>query len=328
MGEGNPIDTIEKAHLKTVELGTTGQQVSAISLGCMSLTHANEADGIATVRRAHESGITFYDTADVYTGGESEEVLGKALKEAGISREDVIIASKCGIVFPGMVPAYEHKAYDLSATYLKSSVEVSLKRLDVDYIDLIQPHRIDYLAHPEEIGQAFEELKSEGKVRHVGVSNYTADEIRALSEYVRLESLQTQFSLLHLEPIETGLTAVCLEKKMNVLCWSPNHKGVLAGKSSARDDWQEQREAGVATQVKAFADQYGWTMSQVALAWLMQLPGGVIPLVGTANPDHLAEAVDAVGKTLDRDDWYELMVIARGRPMPWGQRPYVYTKER
>ena len=314
--------------MKTVELGTTGQQVSAIALGCMSLTHANESESHATVKRAYELGINFYDTADVYTNGESEEVLGAALKAAGIAREDVVIASKCGIVFPGMVAGYEHKAYDLSAGYLKESVEKSLKRIDTEYIDLFQPHRIDYLTHPEETARAFEELKAEGKVRHVGVSNYTADEIRMLAGYVRLEALQTQFSLLHLEPIATGLTAVCAEKKMNVLCWSPNHRGVLAGKASARDDWQEQREGGAAAQVKAFADQYGWTMSQVALAWLMQLPGGVIPLVGTANADHLEEAVGAVGKTLDRDDWYELMVIARGRPMPWGQRPYVYTKER
>jgi len=314
--------------MKTVELGTTGQQVSAIALGCMSLTQANKAESLATVKRAFELGITFYDTADVYTNGESEEVLGAGLKAAGIAREDVVIASKCGIVFPGMVPEYDNKAYDLSAGYLKASVEKSLKRLDTDYIDLFQPHRIDYLTHPEETAKAFDELKAEGKVRHVGVSNYTADEIRMLSSYVRLESLQAQFSLLHLEPIETGLSAVCLEKQMNVLCWSPNHRGVLAGKPSPRDDWQAQREAGVAAQVRTIADQYGWTMSQVALIWLMQLPGGVIPLVGTANADHIAEAVDAVGKTFDRDDWYELMVIARGRPMPWGQPPYVYTKER
>lgn len=314
--------------MKKVALGSTGREVSVLALGCMSLTHGNEAESVATVQKALDLEIDFFDTADVYTGGESEEVLGAALKTAGVAREDVVIASKCGIVFPGMVAEYEHKAYDLSADYLKQSVERSLKRLQTEYIDLFQPHRIDYLTHPEEIARAFDELKSEGKVRHVGVSNYTADEIRTLSTFTRLETLQTQFSLLHLEPIETGLTAVCLEKQMNVLCWSPNHRGILAGKPVARDDWQAQREAGVTAQVEAFADRYGLTTSQVALAWLMQLPGGVIPLVGTANVDHLTEAAEAVGKTLDRDDWYELMVIARGRPMPWGQRPYVYTNER
>jgi aryl-alcohol dehydrogenase-like predicted oxidoreductase len=312
-----------------VELGKTGQKVSALALGCMSLTHEKEKQSRASVRKAFELGINFFDTADVYTHGESEEVLGAALKEGGIKREDVVIASKCGIVFQGLVPEYDYKAYDLSADYIKAGVEKSLKRLDTEYIDLFQPHRIDYLTHPEETARAFEDLKHEGKVRHVGVSNYVPDEIRALSAYVRLESLQTQFSLLHLEPIETGLLATCQEKKMNVLCWSPNHSGRLAGKGGfAHADWQAQREQGVVAQVACFAEQYGWTLGQVSLAWLMQLPGGVIPLLGTANPDHVAEAVEAVGKQLDRDDWYELLVIARGRPMPWGQRPYVYAKER
>ncbi len=315
--------------MEYLELGTTGQKVSAVALGCMSLEHGREEQSRKTVIRAFELGVNFFDTADVYGRGESEEVLGAALKEGKIPREEVVIASKCGIVFEGMVEDYSYKAYDLSPGYLKASCEASLKRLGTDYLDLYQPHRIDYLTHPEETAQAMEELKAEGKVRHMGVSNYTPDEIRALSAYIRVESLQTQFSLLHLEPLETGLVAVCLEKRMNVLCWSPNHRGVLAGaKALDHGDWQEQREQGVAAQVGAFAQVYGLTVSQIALVWLMQLPGGVIPLVGTANPDHMAAAVAAVGKRLDRDDWYELMVIARGRPMPWGQRPYVYLKER
>jgi aryl-alcohol dehydrogenase-like predicted oxidoreductase len=315
--------------MKYVKLGTTEQEVSALALGCMSLTHENEAQSRASVARAFELGINTFDTADVYGRGESEEVLGAALKEAGIQRDQVIIASKCGIVFQGMVEEYTYKAYDLSPRYIKSSCEASLKRLGMDHLDLYQPHRIDYLTHPEETARALDDLKAEGKIRHVGVSNYTVDEIRALSAYVRVESLQTQFSLLHLEPLETGLASVCLEKRMNVLCWSPNHRGVLAGaKSLSHEDWREQREQGVAAQVRDFAEQYGVTVSQISLAWLMHLPGGVIPLLGTANPDHVAEAAEAVNVTLDRDDWYELLVIARGRPMPWGQPPYAYLKER
>ncbi|NJN83307.1 MAG: aldo/keto reductase [Caldilineaceae bacterium] len=177
--------------------------------------------------------------------------------------------------------------------------------------------------------RALEDLKAEGKIRHVGISNYTADEIRCLSAYTRIESLQTQFSLLHLEPLESGLTAVCLEKRMSILCWSPLHKAVLTGKASAaHGDWQQQREAGVVAQVQEIARRYEVTAGQLSLAWLMQLPGGVIPLVGTANPSHIAEAAAATDLTLERDDWYELMVMGRGRPMPWGQRPYVYVGER
>jgi aryl-alcohol dehydrogenase-like predicted oxidoreductase len=315
--------------MRTVRFGQTGLDVSAVAYGGMSLTAERADEGKAAVAAAWEAGITFYDTADVYGRGEAERILGEALREATIPRDEIVIASKCGIVFPGMVPAYEHKAYDLSPAYLKASCEASLTRLGVEYLDLYQPHRVDYLTHPEETARGLEELIAEGKIRHAGVSNHTADEIRALSQFVRLESLQTQFSLLHLEPLETGLNAVCAEKHMSILCWSPLHKGKLAGgRAFEHGDWQQQREAGVVSQVEAMARDAGVTPGQLSLAWLMQLPGGVIPLVGTASAEHVAEAASAADLALHRDDWYELMVIGRGRPMPWSQRPYLYTKER
>jgi aryl-alcohol dehydrogenase-like predicted oxidoreductase len=315
--------------MRYVSFGATDRQVSALAFGCMSLTPETAEPGKAAVARAYELGINLFDTADVYARGQSEVILGQALREAGIPRAEVIIASKCGIVFEGMEPDYAYKAYDLSPAYLKASCEASLKRLGTDYLDLYQPHRIDYLAHPEETARALEDLKAQGKIRHAGVSNYTTDELRALSAYVRLESLQTQFSLLHLEPLETGLAAVCQEKRMSILCWSPQHRGILTGaRPLPHGDWQRQREAGIVSQLRPFAERYGVTLAQLSLAWLMQQPGGVIPLVGTANAAHIAEAVQASEVTLERDDWYELTVIARGRPMPWGQRPYVYIKER
>jgi aryl-alcohol dehydrogenase-like predicted oxidoreductase len=315
--------------MQQLQFGATNEQVSAIALGCMSLSRSRLEQSKATVHKALELGITFFDTADVYGQGESEEILGEALRDSQVPRDKLFIASKCGIVFQGADPAYSYKAYDLSPAYLVRSCEASLKRLGVDYLDLYQPHRIDYLTHPDEIARGLDDLKAEGKIRHVGVSNYTADEIRALSSYVRLESLQTEFSLLHLDPLETGLQAVCHQKRMNILCWSPLHKAVLAGRSNiAHDDWQKQRKAGVVQQLQDFAKHYQVTTSQLALAWLMQLPGGVIPLVGTANPDHIAQAAAAVDLKLDRDDWYQLMVIGRGRPMPWAQAPYLYLKER
>ena len=315
--------------MRTVQLGSTDLHVSAIAYGGMSLTGDRAEEGIAAVAAAFEQGINFFDTADVYGRGEAESILGSALKEAGINRDDVVIASKCGIVFQGMEPAYDYKAYDLSADYLIKSCEASLERLGVDYLDLYQPHRVDYLTHPEETAAALEKLQADGKIRHAGVSNHTADEIRALSAYTRIESLQTQFSLLHLEPLETGLSAVCCEQHMNILCWSPLQRGALTGmRTFDHGDWQQQREAGVVAQVETMAQALGVTAGQLSLAWLMQLPGGVIPLVGTANADHITEAIQAADISLARDDWYELMVIGRGRPMPWGQRPFTYTKER
>lgn len=315
--------------MRTIELGQSGLQVSPLAFGCMSLVPERKEQSLAAVQRAFELGINFFDTADVYGRGDSEKILGEALIAGSIPRDQVVIASKCGIVFQGMNPDYTHKAYDLSPSYLKRSCEESLKRLGVDYIDLYQPHRIDYLTHPQETARALEDLQAEGKIRHVGISNYTADEIRAISQYIRIDSLQTQFSLMFLEPLETGLTAVCLEKQMSILCWSPLHKAALTGKTQfSHDNWQAQREAGIVAQLLPFAEQYNISLTELSLAWLMQLPGGVIPLVGTANPDHIAQAANASTITFDRDDWYEMLVIARGRPMPWGQRPYLYVNER
>ncbi|MBT3344712.1 MAG: hypothetical protein HN712_27985 [Gemmatimonadetes bacterium] len=315
--------------MRKLRLGATDLEVSAIAYGGMSLTADRAEEGKKAVAAAFEGGINFFDTADVYGTGEAETILGDALREAGIRREDVVIASKCGIVFKGMEPAYDYKAYDLSKDYLVSSCEASLKRLGVEYLDLYQPHRVDYLTHPEETAAALEQLQADGKIRYAGVSNYSADEIRALTAYTRIESLQTRFSLLHLEPLETGLTAVCCEQQMSVLCYSPLQKGMLAsGKTAAHDDWQQQREAGVCAQVAEMASTLGVTPGQLALAWLMKLPGGVIPLVGTASVEHITEAIGASDVSIDRDDWYELMVMGRGRGMPWGQRPFFYVKER
>ena len=315
--------------MRYVKLGKTGVDVSAVALGCLSLRPDRLEESKATVRRAYELGINIFDTADVYGNGDSETVLGKALKELSIPRDEIFVTTKCGIIFQGMNPDYDYKAYDLSPGYLRASCEASLKRLGMEYVDLYQPHRIDLLTHPQETARALEDLKAEGKIRHVGVSNYTVEEIRALAVYTRLESLQTQYSLLFLESLETGLAATCLAYNMAILTWSPLHKGVLTGtRSLPHDDWQLQREAGAVAQLQTFAEAYNVTLGQLSLAWLMQQPGPVIPLVGTANPAHIAEAADAVNVTLDRDDWYELLVIARGRSIPWGQRPYVYVNER
>lgn len=316
--------------MKLVQFGNTDSQVSALAYGAMSLVAERSDEGKAAVKRAFESGVNFYDVADVYgePRGTSETILGEAIRDAGIPREEVFIASKCGIVFQGMVEQYTYKAYDLSARYIKESCENSLKRLGTDYIDLYQPHRIDYLTHPEETALALEQLKAEGKIRHVGVSNYSPEEIRALSAYTRIESLQTRFSLLHLEPLESGLMATCHEKRMSTLCYSPLHKAALTGRGKGvHSDWRAQREDGVVAQLRPFAERYGVSLGQLSLAWLMHLPGGVVPLVGTASAEHISEAVGACDIRISRDDWYEMLVIARGRPMPWQQPPYAYLKE-
>lgn len=295
----------------------------------MSLTPERKAEGIRAIHGAIDAGISFFDTADVYSDGDSERILGEALKESGIMRDKIIVATKCSIVFPGMVPDYTYKAYDASEKYIKESCELSLKRLNTDRIDLYQIHRIDYLTHPEETAQALEHLKSEGKIRFAGVSNYTLPELNALRKYLRFESFQTPFSLLDIEPLDEGFHAICLEDKMTLLAYSPLAGSALTGtKQFLHSEWQQQRDAGVLAQLQPFADRYNLSTGQLSLSWLLQMPGGIVPLVGTANVDHIIEAISASEVTLKRDDWYEMLVIARGRPMPWRQRPYFYLKDK
>ena len=172
-------------------------------------------------------------------------------------------------------------------------------------------------------------------MRAAGVSNYTADEVRALGAYTRLESLQVEFSLLHTPPLEGvaggGLLPICHERNMAMLAWSPLGKGLLAGTggddTKAHRDWATQRKLGIVSQLRPFARQYDCTPGQLAVAWLLHLPGPVVPLVGTANPEHIEEAARAVDIGLARDDWYELYTIARGRSLPYSQPPYAYLRE-
>lgn len=315
--------------MKYVEFGRTGERVSQIAFGAMGLTEQRAEEGKRAVARAYECGVTLFDTAEMYGFGTSERLLGQAIREAGIPRQKVWIASKCGILFPGRNSTMPYKCYDLSAERIRKSVDESLRNLGTEYIDLYQPHRIDYLAHPRETGAALAELKAAGKIRHVGVSNYTADEIRALAAHMRVESLQTRFSLLHVEPLESPLLACCQELDMAMLCYSPLGAGVLSGaKPLPHSDWRAQLAEGIVRQLEGMAREVGCTLPALALAWLMALPGGVIPIVGMTNPAHVEQAVAACDVALGRAQWYECLVIARGRPVPWHQLPLAYLKDK
>ncbi len=315
--------------MKYVEFGRTGEKVSQIAYGAMSLKEDRAADGKRAVARAYELGITLFDTAEMYGFGASERMLGAAIREAGIPRDKIWIASKCGILFPGRNSPHPYKSYDLSPGCIRQAVEASLRNLGSDYIDLYQPHRIDYLTHPRQVAETLAQLQAEGKIRHVGLSNYSSDEIRAVAAGVAVQSLQTRFSLLHVEPLEGPLLAFCQAETMAMLCYSPLGAGVLSGqKPLPHSDWRGQIAEGVVRQLETIAREAGCSLPAMSLAWLMSLPGGVIPIVGTANPAHIDEAVAACDVTLQRHQWYECLVIARGRPIPYQQPPYAYLRDR
>ncbi len=304
-------------------IGRDGPRVARIALGCMGLSGtwdpaafgpANRARAVAAFEAALEAGITLYDHADIYGGGTCEEVFKDCLAAVPGARERIIIATKGGI---------RNGHYNLTAPYLVECVERSLRRMGLEYIDLYQLHRPDPLAHPGESAAALNDLLRRGLIRHVGVSNYYPEQVRALQRYLDapLRANQIEISLLRLDPIYEGWDGgdgtldQCMALGLTPLAWSPLGGGVLMGKPG----WlpvDQQRAERVRAALAAQAERHKATPTQVALAWLLAHPAGIIPLVGSADPAHIREAVGAAAITLSREDWYALWTAAWGREVP------------
>ncbi|MFF8818606.1 aldo/keto reductase family protein [Leucobacter sp. NPDC015123] len=299
-------------------LGNSGLKVSEITYGNW-ITHASQvADEAATktVHAALDAGITTFDTADTYANQAAEVVLGKAL--AGQRREGLEIFTKC--YFP--VGAKGPNDTGLSRKHIFESINGSLARLGTDYVDLYQAHRFDYETPLEETFQAFADVVRQGKVLYIGVSEWTAEQLReghALAKQlgIQLISNQPQYSMLW-RVIEGKVVPASEELGISQIVWSPMAQGVLTGKylpgqplpagSRATDERSGARfihdflreELLVAVQrLKPIAEQAGLTMPQLAIAWVLQNPNVAAALVGASRPEQLADTVKASGVTLD-----------------------------
>jgi len=266
------------------------------------------------VEAALEVGCTLFDTADIYgSGGErgfggAESLLGEVLREAPQLRERMVLATKAGITPP--VP------YDSSARYLLEACEASLRCLGVEQIDLYQIHRPDLLAHPAEVAQALERLRSAGKIHSAGVSNHTPAQVDALRAHLPfdLATVQNEFSPLVIEPLADGTLDQAMQRGIAMLAWSPLAQGRLA--VSAGEAPVEPRVAAVIHALDAVAVRSGTPRSAVAYAWVMAHPARPIPLIGSQNPARIREARSAYSVQLTREEWYRILVAARGARMP------------
>ena len=290
-------------------LGKSGLMVSPIAWGMWRFGHASVAQGRALVDAAFAAGVTLFDTADIYgfdgSGGfgDAEALLGQIFAEAPGLRERMVLATKGGIMPP--LP------YDQSRAYLMSALDASLKRLQVESVDLYQIHRPDLLAHPQEVARALEDMVAAGKVRAVGVSNFTPAQTRAIARFltVPLASHQPEYSPPHLEPIESGLLDLAMELDMAVLAWSP----LGGGRIGAPEDDRSRR---VAAALDAVAAKFGVSRAAVAYAWIMAHPARPIPIVGTQNAQRIAEIGEVYKVRWSRQDWYDVLVASRGEKMP------------
>ena len=307
--------------MQYVNLGATGLRVSRICLGMMSFGNDSDKPWVLDedtagpiVRAAAEGGITFFDTADTYSGGASEVATGRLLGKL-FTREEVVIATK---VFMPMTPG--ENGGGLSRKHVLSAIDASLKRLGMDYVDLYQIHRWDNGTPIEETMGALNEVVRGGKARYIGASSmfawqfakaqYTADE----NGWTRFVSMQPHYNLLYREE-EREMIPQCLDQGVGVIPWSPLARGVLAGnrtrdgeKRTTRSDtdpftdylYSHPSDFDVVDRVGEIAARRGVPTAQVALAWLLQRPGVTAPIVGATKLSHLEDALAA--ETLDLSD--------------------------
>lgn len=310
--------------MEYVRLGSTGMKVSRICLGCMSYGGPNERwqwalDEEASrpfIKQALELGINFFDTANVYSNGRSEEIVGRALRDFAASRDEVIIATK---VFFAMGPGPNDGG--LSRKHILSSIDASLKRLGTDYVDLYQIHRWDYNTPIEETLEALNDIVRAGKARYIGASSmyawqfakalYTSD----LHGWTRFVSMQPHYNLIYREE-EREMLPLCQDQKIAVIPWSPLARGLLTRKPSrernetlrAQTDafsktlYNREDDFAIAQRVSEVAEGRGLPMAQVALAWMLSKPVITAPIIGATKPHHLNDAVAALSVQLTPDE--------------------------
>jgi 1-deoxyxylulose-5-phosphate synthase len=306
--------------MEYTNLGFTGTKVSRICLGCMTYGTKKwrewvleEEEGRPFIKQALELGINFFDTADMYSIGRSEEILGRALKDFGPARDKLVIATK--VFFP-MGDGPNEKG--LSRKHIMQAIDASLRRLGTDYVDLYQIHRFDYETPIEETLEALHDVVKAGKAVYIGASSmfawqfarmlHTADRL-GLTRFV---TMQNHYNLIYREE-EREMAPLCRMERVGLLPWSPLARGLLAGSRKAQtprakaDDYAHKlytREADdrVVDCVAEVAKERGVPPAQVALAWLLRKPGVTAPIVGASKAHHLTDAVAALGLQLTKQE--------------------------
>ena len=261
------------------------------------------AEMIALMNHCVENKITTFDHADIYGDYTNEEDFGKAFSKSSIKREDVQLISKCGIQFNVKERSNRVKHYDYNASYIISSVERSLKMLQTDYLDLLLLHRPSPLMDPSEIAEAIDKLKIEGKIKQFGVSNFSPSQIQLIEKEIQVEANQVEFSLSSNGVMNDGTLDDCVTFDRLAMSWSPLG-------SYFRED--SKANLRIKTVLADLTKIYGATEDQLLLAWILKHRSTVHPVVGTATPQRLKLAMDAVEIDMELQDWFILLEANEG----------------
>jgi predicted oxidoreductase len=289
--------------------------------------HVHQAHVV--VDAALEAGINFFDHADIYMMSKAEQVFGRVLKERPELRDQLLIQTKCGIRFAD--EAGNPGRYDFSKEWILASVDGSLARLNVDYLDILLLHRPDPLMEPEEVAEAFAKLKTAGKVRYFGVSNFHLHQIQFLQAALPepLVADQIQLGLDHLDWIEQGIMfnnaegkdlnftpgtlEYCRMNGVQIQAWGSMAQGVYSGRSLKKQPKRVKRTAAL---VAKLAEKYGTSLEAIVIGWLLRHPAAIQPVIGTTNPERIRACAQALQVELSREEWYALFVSARGERVP------------
>lgn len=307
--------------MKNINIGNGKVQGSEIALGCMRMGALNKDEAEKVIKTSLEEGISFFDHADIYAGGKSEEIFSEAINLTADLREKIILQTKCGIV-PG-------KMFDFSKEHILNSVDGSLKRLKTDYVDTLLLHRPDTLMEPEEVAEAFSKLKESGKVKHFGVSNQNPMQIELLNKYLGDNSIiinQLQFSIMHTGMIDSGINVnmkidrsiyrdgsileYCRLKDITIQAWSPYQYGFFEGVFLGNEKFPELNKA-----IDELAEKKGVTNTAIATAWILRHPAKIQTVVGSMNSLRIKDICKASRIELTREEWYKIY-LAAGNKLP------------
>jgi predicted oxidoreductase len=305
--------------MNTIKIARCDLDASEISLGCMRIAGMSNQDIATLIHTALDEGINFFDHADVYGGGKSEEKFAEALDMTPRLRDTMILQTKVGI---------RQGSFDFSKEHILAAVEGSLKRLRTDHLDVVLLHRPDALVEPEEVAEAFTILQDSGKVKYFGVSNQNPMQIELLTKFVKQPIIinQLQLSITNTGMIDAGLNVnmeiaasvdrdggildYCRLKEITIQPWSPFQYGFFEGVFLDNDKFPE-----LNARITAVAASRGVPNTAIAIAWLLRHPARMQPIIGTTNPTRVKDSCKASDVKLTRQEWYDIY-LAAGNKLP------------
>lgn len=285
---------------------------SRLIYGCMRIAEDNSsqarAKGKLAIQSALEAGYNHFDHADIYGGGECESLFGEMLKESPTLRDNIIITSKAGI-------RADPQRYDFSKQYLINSVEASLKRLNTEYLDLFLLHRPDYLFNAVDLADTFNQLKSSGKVKHFGVSNFSPSQVALLQSALDepLLANQIEINIHNINSLTNGTLDQCQQLGITPIAWCPLGGVAYPAWGNTFSSVDEQR---IEDELAQQADKYKCSPWQLILAWLLKHPANISPIIGSTTPDRIVAAKKALTIEYSHVDWYRLLEARNGYAQP------------